>query len=289
MKSKLLQLITIFFLFSFLVSSCKKDDHGFDELNNEISSVIVRCPDGFLNDPQTLIDSAGVIHNDALEYLQQQYKQCLNDASSVASFVVNKSDTFMNIYYATSFPPPSIIQEDIQTLVGLSANNFYLMQKAQIDSIMSNLIDTLISQRRVNSEEAGLLIRAKSIFDINSQVSDEVALDTICSRTDRLLEIYNSINWGLENGHAVGGFLHIAKKSAEFWKNNEWNPPYESYITFKLPPWIRRWGVAQFDAAGYLKGWGKAWLWDEEESASKRIKAGISTAVDWSGFSGLIK
>jgi hypothetical protein len=168
--------------------------------------------------------------------------------------------------------------------VKLMSNNFYLLQKPQMDSMMNAVIDRLIASPFIAADEKDLFHQSRHIFDVDPAMPDAVIFDSIIGRASRLLAVYNSRPWPEGEGYAIGGFLNIAKSSAQFWKSKEF-----ALHASRLPGWIKGWGFPQFDAAGYIVGWGKAWLWDELETEKKRIGAGLAKAAEWSGIKGWFK
>lgn len=232
---------------------------------------------------QPLIDSSGIIHNAVLETL---YANAGNYQSQqeFAHYLVAAANDELTKTYDFDPLPKTVLESNEADIVKLMSNNFYLLQKPQMDSIMNGAIDQLITSPLVSANEKNLFNESRNIFNVDVSMSESSVFDSIIARASRLLIIYNSRAWPENEGHAVGGFLNIAKNSAQYWKGRS----YELQAS-RLPPWIKGWGFPQFDAAGYIVGWGKAWLWDELETQKKRIGAGLSKAAEWSGIRGWFK
>lgn len=94
------------------------------------------------------------------------------------------------------------------------------------------------------------------------------------------IAIYEDSNWGINDGEVAGGYLYILNKSLEYWQNEDISGGHGNDI---MQPLV----LAQVDAAGYLFGWTKAWLWDELPTPNERIKAGLGTAMQFSFVRGL--
>jgi hypothetical protein len=70
----------------------------------------------------------------------------------------------------------------------------------------------------------------------------------------------------------INGTLEIGLNSYLFWKRDD--------VVLDGPKGI----VVQADAAGYIIGWAKAWLWDNLTTSKDRINAGLGTAGAASGM-----
>lgn len=232
---------------------------------------------------QPLVDSSGSIHNAVLEtlYSNTGYYQ---DHAAFAHYLTTAANDKLARDYSFEPLPKSFIENGQADIVRLMSNNYYLLQKPQMDSIMNKAIDQLVTSPLINAREKNLFDQSRQIFNIDSSTPESTAFDSIIARAGRLLLIYNSRAWPEGEGHAVGGFLNIAKSSAQYWKSKQ-----IEMQAAKMPPWIKGWGFPQFDAAGYIIGWSKAWLWDELETQKKRIGAGLTKAAEWSGISSWFK
>lgn len=232
---------------------------------------------------QTLVDSSGAIHNAVLETL---YANAGNYQSheEFAHYLVTSANDGLASAHAFDPLPKAFLQSSEADIVKLMSNDFYLLRKPQMDSIMNRAIDQFIASPLIDANEKSLFNQSRYIFDVDASMPERTAFDSIIARANRLLLIYNARSWPENEGHAIGGFLNIAKGSAQFWKNRSF-----AMQASRLPAWIKAWGMPQFDAAGYIVGWGKAWLWDELETSKKRIGAGLSMAAEWSGISGWFK
>lgn len=268
-------------LFTFSLTACIKDqaDDADDLSMQEIPSLRLIPP----NSTQSIVDNSGTIHNDVLDELYTN-AGTYDTHEEFAGYLSTMADNLMIIRHGFDRLPPTFTRSMSDDVVKLLSNDGYLLRKPQMDSIMNTAIDALIAYRIRNRNEKNLLNQAREIFRLEDNMADIPAFDSIIARSDRLLTAYNSYNWPEGEGNALGGFLNIAKSSAQYWKNRTVTAP-----PAKLPWWIRGWGVPQFDAAGYIIGWGKAWLWDELETPKKRIGAGLANAADWSGISALFK
>lgn len=232
---------------------------------------------------QPLIDSSGIIHNEVLETLYENAGNYQSQQEFAHYLVSAANDKLIKNYGFDPLPKP-VLENNESDIVKLMSNNFYLLQKPQMDSIMNGAIDRLVASSFLNTDEKNLFNQSRYIFDADASMPENTVFDSIISRASRLLLIYNSRTWPDGEGHAIGGFLNIAKNSAQFWKGR-----YPAMQASRLPAWIKGWGFPQFDAAGYIVGWGKAWLWDELETQKKRIGAGLSKAAEWSGIRGWFK
>jgi hypothetical protein len=277
-KRRFIQLLII----AIAVTSCSREIGT----NND---VLVPEPRGLRILPQdysaqTLVDSSGLLHNQILHHLYSNASSNLSN-QQFSHYLVSTANTFVMANYGFPSLPGSYQAAMESDILMLLSNNYHLLRKENMDSIMNAALSAAISHRLVtNSTEIQILENALDIFDVDSTWSESVALDSIASRAERLLQTYNQHAWLPGEGHLAGGFLNIAKSSAEYWKQH-----YANTDPQKLPNFIRRWGWPQFDAAGYLVGWTKAWAWDELDTQKKRIGAGLSNAADWSGISSLFK
>lgn len=235
------------------------------------------------NAEQALVDSSGIIHNAVLETL---YANAGNYQSheEFAHYLVTSANDHLANAYAFKPLPKALLESNEAEIAKLMSNNYYLLQKQQMDSIMNGVIDRLIASPLIDVDEKSLFQQSRSIFEIDASMPEAMIFDTIIARATRLLTVYHSRLWPEGAGHAIGGFLNIAKSSAQFWKSK-----HVALQASRLPAWIRGWGFPQFDAAGYIVGWGKAWLWDELDTEKKRIGAGLSKAAEWSGIRGWFK
>jgi hypothetical protein len=144
----------------------------------------------------------------------------------------------------------------------------------------------------INTQERNFMISAMNIFNYDSSLSTIAILDTIIDRSTRLLAEFNSINWSMNNGGLVGGFISISKSSAEYWRafliqtSNPSSPNGFWKWALKV---IRGATAPQLDAAGYLYGWGKAWAIDELDQPKQRIWAGVEMAASTSGIGAILK
>lgn len=231
-----------------------------------------------------IIDSSGILHNQILHYVYSNANSNLSN-HQFSHYLVSTTNNFVMANYGFPSLPGSYQASMESDILLLLSNNYYLLRKENMDSITEAALSTAISSRLItNSMEIQILENALGIFDVDTTWSESIALDSIASRSERLLQIYNQHTWPPGEGHLAGGFLNIAKSSAEYWRQHYGNTDPQ-----KLPNFIRRWGWPQFDAAGYLVGWTKAWAWDELDTQKKRIGAGLSNAADWSGISSLFK
>lgn len=274
-----------FILPMFIVFTCccacekakqEKINSGYEER----PSLRVRPPRSPL---QALVDSSGGIHNAVLETLYANAGNYQSPREFAHYLVTSANDNLSNAYAFTPLPK-ALLQSNEAEIVKLMSNNFYLLQKPQMDSIMNTMIDRLIASPFIDADEKSMFSRSRHIFDVDASMPETMIFDSIIARASRLLILYNSRPWPEGEGHAIGGFLNIAKSSAQFWKNK-----HPALQASRLPAWIKGWGFPQFDAAGYIIGWGKAWLWDELETEKKRIGAGLSKAAEWSGIRGWFK
>ena len=261
-------------LLALCFTACKKQNSSYDE---EVPSLRIRPP---RYPTQLLVDSSGSIHNAVLETLYNDGANFQSTQDFAHYLVTTANDRLVTAYNFESLPK-SFMQSGEADIVKLMSNNFYLLQKPQMDSLMNNTIDQLVASPVIDAYEKSLFNESRHIFDVDVSMNEQSAFDSIIARAARLLVNYNSRSWPEDAGHCIGGFLNIARSSAQFWKERQ--PIYNRYT---LPGWIRGWGFPQFDAAGYIVGWTKAWLWDELDTPNKRIGAGLAKAAEWSGISG---
>ena len=261
-------------------AACSKQHADSSAPPGELPSLRLRPP---RSSTQLLTDSSGSIHNAVLEKLYNGAGDFQNPLDFAHYLVTGANDQLMT--YGFDALPRSFMQSGEADIAKLMSNNYYLLRKPQMDSIMNGMIDQLVTSPVIDSYERSLFNQSRNIFDVDASMPEQSAFDSIIARATRLLVMYNSRTWPEDEGHAIGGFLNIARSSAQFWKYRVPGPEY----TKALPPWIKGWGFPQFDAAGYIIGWGKAWLWDELPTAKKRIGAGLSKAAEWSGISGWFK
>lgn len=266
---------------AFCFTSCSKQHYDSSAPPGEVPALRLIVP---RNITQTLTDSSGSIHNAILANLYNGAGIFRTPLDFARYLVTSANNQLVNIYGFDPLPR-SLMQNSEADIVKLMSNNYYLLRKPQMDSIMNDMIDQLQASPLVGSYEKSLFNQARGIFDVDASMPEQTAFDSIIARASRLLLVYNSRSWAEDEGHAIGGFLNIAKSSAQFWKGRIRASEYAR----ELPPWIKGWGFPQFDAAGYIIGWGKAWLWDELPTEKKRIGAGLSKAAEWSGISGWFK
>jgi hypothetical protein len=273
-------ILPMFIVFISCYACEKASQEKVNPAPQERPSLRIRPP---RNAEQALVDSSGAIHNAVLETLYTNAGNYQSHQQFAHYLVTSANDNLANAY-AFHPLPKALLQSNEAEIIKLMSNNFYLLQKQQMDSIMNAVIDRLIASPLINVDEKSLLLQSRYIFDVDASMPDALIFDSIIARATRLLVMYNSRPWPEGAGHAIGGFLNIAKSSAQFWKNKHF-----ALQASKLPAWIRGWGFPQFDAAGYIVGWGKAWLWDELDTEKKRIGAGLSKAAEWSGIRGWFK
>jgi hypothetical protein len=260
-------------------AACSKQRYS---CNEELPSLRIRQP---RYPTQMLIDSSGSIHNAVLGTLCNGAGGFEWPQDFAHYLAATANDRLVTAYDFESLPK-ALLQNDEADIVKLMSNNYYLLQKPQMDSLMNRTIDQLVASPVIDSYEKSLLNESRRIFDVDASMTEQSAFDSIIARATRLLVIYNSRSWPEDEGHAIGGFLNIARSSAQFWKEQQ---PAMEYNRAVLPGWIKGWGFPQFDAAGYIVGWTKAWLWDELNTSRKRIGAGLTKAAEWSGISGWFK
>ena len=275
------QIILPMFIMITCCYACEKSSReNFYAGNPEPPSLRIRPP---RSPVQPLIDSSGIIHNAVLETLYENANN-YQSQQDFAHYLVTAANDRLAQAYDFDPLPKSVLESSEADIVKLMSNNYYLLHKPQMDSIMNGAIDRLIASPLVNANEKSLFNESKNIFNVDASMPESSVFDSIIARAGRLLIIYNSQPWAESEGHAIGGFLNIAKNSALFWKSRSF-----AMQASKMPAWIKGWGFPQFDAAGYIIGWGKAWLWDELNTEKKRIGAGLSKAAEWSGISGWFK
>jgi hypothetical protein len=263
-------------------AACKKNNYESSaNVREELPSLRIRPP---RLPTQALVDSSGSIHNAVLEKLYDG--GTYQNPQEFAHYLATTANNRLVTAYELDPLPKSYLQSSEADVVKLMSNNYYLLQKPQMDSIMNSAIDQLVSGPFIDRDEKSLFNQSRHIFDADAGVPEQAVFDSIIARATRLLVLYNSRSWPEEEGVAIGGFLNIARSSAQFWKSRR---PAMQYNRNVLPPWIRGWGLPQFDAAGYIVGWLKAWLWDELPTQKKRIGAGLETAAEWSGIAGWFK
>jgi hypothetical protein len=229
-----------------------------------------------------LIFLSGDYHNDGLDHIIQQ----MNADRSLknTTFIVNETNTYLSTSYGFDALTTAQLQENINSCDQMMANNAYLLGKERVDSLVNETVQQLLASPTITTREKTFLRNANGIFDLPAGISEGDAYDEIISRCNQAIAQYQAISWSPNEGEAIGPYLYIARSSAQYWKSVYLSGGSNN---FALPGWIRAWDAPQFDAAGYIIGWGKAWLWDEETSAKKRIGAGIEKAVSWSGLKSL--
>lgn len=241
-----------------------------------------------------LVNNSGKIHNQVLSHILSVRKQSQISRSQRINYytqtyiddITTETYEYLNDVYDFGLPNSSLTQNQQYAYdVFLENTNVDALEEA---SLKADSVIVQISQNNdVSSIEANLLQRAEKIFNnIDPAWSELDGYNYIIAQTTNLLNEYNSYTWVSGNGYAAGGYINILKSSAEFWREQYLNG-YFNQISGRVNGFWKSWGIIQFDAAGYIFGWGKAWLWDEKPTASERIKEGISTAGSWSGLSSL--
>jgi len=274
----------VFFLLFALAGCQKQADRVLPISSGEVFRTIgPTSPPDYLG--QELIDNSGPMHNFVVDNLYQNVPTGLTK-DQFAHYLSENSNKLLVTNYGFTPLPQRFLADNENEIIQLLDNNYFLLQKKQMDSIINLVINGVVRKPGLNRNEASLLLRANSIFDLDSRLSETEAFDLIIARANAMLKEYYSFRWGYGEGNAVGGFLNIAKSSAEYWKSKYLSAP--AVFNGRIP-WYKAWGIPQFDAAGYLYGWGKAWAWDELNTPGKRIKAGLTKAADWSGIAGWFK
>jgi len=229
----------------------------------------------------------GNMHNNGLRYLDS-----INYSPSITTQITQLTNGVDSFFYnrqghMTLSSTTKGYSTDLLTSI---STNFI---KNTADSVTSSWVNQIIPTVTVN--EGNLLTSSLNIFSFDSTqvTSIDSSFATVLSRANALLTTYNGMTWQSNNGDAIGGYLRIVISSTTYWKNyydstgqgNVQNAggPGPGFVK-TLVSWFKKLALPEADAAGYIFGWGKSWLWDQKPTATERIKDGVGSAIKLSGF-----
>lgn len=132
------------------------------------------------------------------------------------------------------------------------------------------------AQSLVSSTEMQFITQLDTILNDASALSSSITRDSVLGyiimRLNSVITTYNNQTWSSgDDGNAAAGVLYIARASAGYWRNDNTNSDPAAFLV-------------QVDAAGYLFGWAKAWLYDQLDTPEARIHAGFGMACIASGM-----
>jgi hypothetical protein len=208
--------------------------------------------------------SIGGIHNEGLGYIENHVNFSTNPMGLAYATRVNSlSFKFLKANYAPSLSVSDSLAIDSIVRISIAGDVF---------SHAEDLWDAGVSASAalVSSTEFSLLSDCNDLFADASRITNRRdQYDYLIDGLDDLIARYNSHSFDNGAGSLAGGALLIARSSAGFWRD------YSTSVN-PAPAMV----VVQADAAGYIYGWTKAWLFDELPTPSQRIKAGLSMAMD---------
>ncbi|HYC29314.1 MAG TPA: hypothetical protein VEB42_10865, partial [Chitinophagaceae bacterium] len=142
-------------------AACKKQSSSSHE---EVPSLRIRPP---RYPTQMLVDSSGVIHNAVLGSLYNGAGS-FQSPQDFAHYLVTTANDRLVTPYDFEPLPRSCMESNEADIVRLMSNNYYLLQKPQMDSLMNNAIDQLVASRVTDSYEKGLFNQSRHIFDVDA-------------------------------------------------------------------------------------------------------------------------
>ncbi len=141
----------------------------------------------------------------------------------------------------------------------------------------------------VSPAELAIIDRAMNAFTAAPSGTPASAwIDAITLAADSGIAAWRGTSWPRNGGELSGGFLHIMKGSAEYWRTH-------APLTFENPnPWPVG-QIIQADCAGYLVGWLMAVVEEldangrlDVRNQGRRMNRGFTLAIGWS-FGGLLR
>lgn len=227
------------------------------------------------------VQNTGTLHNQALAAVRATYNfnQIFMSTEAQATYILSR---FCGYFYqedgwdSASYNTPAYRSG----LIAMLDRRHPASDADAWDSLKADATFT----SNVPVAEVSLIDDAITVFALptTGMTSAQIA-GRIIDRADSLLTIWGSTSWGPSEGEASGGFLHIMKASASYWRDN---PVSTTENPNDLPPLYT---LAQVDAAGYLYGWSMAVAEEIDANGSlstanegKRIRAGLRTAGAWS-------
>lgn len=196
-----------------------------------------------------------------------------NSASSrTYNFVIENTEK-LDINSIDSFNNAQILSDVIN-------NKLYDNPKDSWDEFLDDNIKNKITER-----ELILINELKDVYNNSYKLaSPNEQSEYLVSNISTLINKYDKTHWNENEGDLVGGMLYIS-----FYSSNLWSPSNNDNNPSNIPPIESVPMIVQADCIGYLYGWGKSWLWDEEPDSKKRIKAGVGTALEFSLLKRLAK
>ncbi len=264
----------VLFLFS-----CEEDKE-MTNVKNDSQQILTSST--ITNPSQALIDDAGNMHNAICQDLLDNYDEDMSTSAEISD-VFDQIDAFMYAEYSAGAIGMEIRSwADTLFLSGNMSSNI----NEDADDILSNPdVQSLfsLSERQIIEEARAYL---DSIPAMNIDLLTERNL--IVAKADSLLSQLNSIDkTKTTDGDLAGAYLQIMKSSAQFWystyddlnllevKKNASKPQFAIII-------VAIGAVVSADAAGYLIGWGAAYLEDVESGNNSgqeaRIRKGVGAA-----------
>lgn len=261
-------------LLSFIVWSCKEDPTGM--LNNDVTNKSLNSS-YTINNPINPYDSAGVIHNESMEYLLDNREYFGNNIDSMCTEIVSLLGDYFEVRNPSNVSNPSTYYRDSIYNFLFNQRNKSLSQLyavggySQLAIDMNDSILTLAGYHAQNGNNLGAFINEIKLLE--TEILTENNLNTnekkwLLSQTSILR--YSSVFWNnkiQENGGDTDHDFDFIPFGFFDWFEDAFNDVVD-YISNN--PW-KALGIATVDAAT-LYGGGSIW------------GAAAGSAITWYGL-----
>ena len=213
----------------------------------------------------------GAMHNATLDYVLTTLAGKTGGLSNAqyADSLTRTVFPYLRTNYPGIFTANDSLYSDSTLLAGLNADDYYNGDSAWKAGLS-------YTSSHITNHELAYINRIDTIFNASnalyagSTITRDSTFGYIIARLNAVISTFNSDTWNTgSDGDAAAGALYIALYSAQYWR---------TVTTYTDPPS----SILRVDAAGYLFGWGRAWLVDQLDSPEARIHAGFTSATDWS-------
>lgn len=260
-----------------ITTSCNKDKNGYN--GNVLDHSLISMSVGVSE-----YQIAGQIHNACLDYLNNNVTtNWQTPRDTYASSITEKIYTWSNNNNISFTSADSAF--NVNVIKSAMSDNLYGDAEATFAFILNSINDTIFAK------DKDYIVELKEVFDDAKELSGEEKYLFAQNKLQDIITEYNEDNWGENQGELAGGMLYIAQSSVNYWysqiSNPNFppiyvNPPSQTMVAPVIAGLIAAGlTVAQIDSAGYLYGWWKSYN-SGEKNPKKRIKAGLSTAIDFS-------
>jgi len=248
MKKLLFALLMI----SVTILSCTKQSLNNDQTSiglqgNQLSTYNTSQQASVIHWNDVNIGNIGSIHNEIMNSLNQ------------STIVTNGLDLYRNTLDAIVINDPIYEYHDY-----IFENSSIIYDKIK-DNTYWNYYTDIANSAYENLENNDQVVFGQLMSVLSNTYSD----DQLINLQTHLASI--KANYSGSNS-LISGALEIGLNSYLFWKRDD--------VVLDGPKGI----VIQADAAGYIIGWAKAWLWDDLPTSKDRINAGLGTAGAASGM-----